>query len=89
MANAATVEQDSRQLTIRLAEDVINKLEEIARVLQKTAPPGLTYTRTDALRTVIFRGIQAITDESSPAAPARVPTNGGGGSSGSEKKRKR
>jgi len=46
-----------QQLTIRLTPETLSDLERVVVVLQKDAPVGVRYTRTDALRTVIMRGI--------------------------------
>jgi len=50
----------TRQLTIRLSEGTISELESLAGVLQKTAPPGIVFTRTDALRSAIMKGISSL-----------------------------
>lgn len=52
---------DMRQLTIRLNAETLHDLERVVEVMQKDGPVGVVYTRTDALRNVIMRGISSYT----------------------------
>jgi hypothetical protein len=56
--------EQKQQLTIRLDTSVIEQLDAIVNVLQKTAPKGVVLTRTDALRSSILRGIDTIRAQS-------------------------
>lgn len=52
---------DMRQLTIRLNNETLTDLERVVEIMQKDGPVGVVYTRTDALRNVIMRGISSYT----------------------------
>ena len=66
------MDQDQKQqLTIRLDTSVIEDLDKITSILQKTAPRGIVLTRTDALRSAILRGIDSI--RSSDKKPVEKP----------------
>lgn len=58
MASNKTVE--NKQLTIRLSPEVIDQLDVLTTKLQNTAPGGMSLTRTDALRTAIISGLEAL-----------------------------
>jgi hypothetical protein len=67
---------DMRQLTIRLNGDTLQDLERVVEVMQKDGPVGVVYTRTDALRNVIMRGISSYTGNlpaPEPPPPAAKP----------------
>lgn len=61
--------EDMRQLTIRLNADTLQDLERVVEVMQKDGPVGVVYTRTDALRNVIMRGISSYTRNLPPIEP--------------------
>lgn len=68
---------DMRQLTIRLNVETLHDLEKVVEVMQKDGPVGVVYTRTDALRNVIMRGISSYTGSATksdvPEAQAPAP----------------
>lgn len=72
------MEQDQKQqLTIRLDTGVIEELDTIIAILQKSAPRGIVLTRTDALRSTILRGIDSIRSAGKkPAAKSKVAKRG-------------
>ena len=61
---------DMRQLTIRLNSTTLNDLEKVVDAMQKDGPVGVVYTRTDALRNVIMRGIASYIEGQTSDAPA-------------------
>lgn len=64
---------DMRQLTIRLNGETLDDLERVVEVMQKDGPVGVVYTRTDALRNVIMRGIASYTGNLPPLDPPAPP----------------
>jgi len=65
--------EDMRQLTIRLNGETLQDLERVVEVMQKDGPVGVVYTRTDALRNVIMRGISSYTGNLPPVEPSPPP----------------
>lgn len=65
--------EDMRQLTIRLNNDTLIDLERVVEVMQKDGPVGVVYTRTDALRNVIMRGISSYTGNLQAPEPVAPP----------------
>lgn len=65
--------EDMRQLTIRLNSETLQDLERVVEVMQKDGPVGVVYTRTDALRNVIMRGIASYTGNLPPVEPTPQP----------------
>lgn len=63
---------DMRQLTIRLNAETLHDLERVVEVMQKDGPVGVVYTRTDALRNVIMRGISSYTGSASKEEAADI-----------------
>ncbi len=57
---------DTQQLTVRLDTDIIASLDDIAAKMQKTSPPGMKLTRTDALRTAIIEGVKVMQAQGRP-----------------------
>lgn len=47
---------ETQQVAIRLSLDVIERVDAFA---QKSAPPGVTLTRSDAIRMLIELGLKA------------------------------
>lgn len=66
--------EETGQLTVRLGLSTIDDLDVIAKAMLKKAPEGTNYTRTDALRTSILKGVklmkESIGTEAAAAAPA-------------------
>lgn len=82
---------DMRQLTIRLNAETLHDLERVVEVMQKDGPVGVVYTRTDALRNVIMRGISSYTGSAAKeeSEEAQAPAPKASTSSSAVKKKKK
>lgn len=56
-AGAPAHERRLRQMTFRLAPDLIARLDEFATLLTSRAP-GMTYSRSDAVRVLLESGLE-------------------------------
>lgn len=62
------------QVAFRLDDEVIKRIDEYAkRLAGKT--PGIQYSRTDAARALIVRGLDAADAEPDADAPASTPSS--------------
>ena len=67
--------ENTFQVSFKIPESWLTTADAIAAGMSL---PGVTMTRTDALRAALWRGIEALAAESAPAKPARARRSKGG-----------